>query len=238
VTDTILLQGIVGSTAYGLSTPESDVDRLGIYAAPTEKFHGLHPPVGKHASKVTTHPDITLHEVGKFAGLALGGNPTILELLWLPSYEVKTLTGESAVEIRQSFLSAKRVRDAYFGYATQQFHRLKNRGDGSFSADTRKRTAKHARHLRRLLLQGFFLYRDGVLPIKLDNPTVEIIREFGERVALGDIDLAERTIASYSDNFSSVKPAIPERPDEETVDRWLRRVRFARWREEVAPGNF
>ena len=31
----ILLQGVVGSTAYGLSGPDSDVDRAGVFAHPT-----------------------------------------------------------------------------------------------------------------------------------------------------------------------------------------------------------
>ena len=39
----VLLSGIVGSTAYGLDTKDSDVDRLGVFAAPTEKLLGLHP---------------------------------------------------------------------------------------------------------------------------------------------------------------------------------------------------
>src|SRR5690606_31256568 len=92
---TLLLSGIVGSVAYGLAGPDSDVDRLGVYAAPTTAFHGLHPPVGKAASKATTSPDCTLHEAGKFAALLLGGNPTITELLWLPDdlYEVRTPLG-------------------------------------------------------------------------------------------------------------------------------------------------
>lgn len=31
----MLLAGIVGSTAYGLAGPDSDVDRLGVFAVPT-----------------------------------------------------------------------------------------------------------------------------------------------------------------------------------------------------------
>jgi predicted nucleotidyltransferase len=37
----IILSGIVGSTAYGLDTPESDVDRAGIFAVDTEELFGL-----------------------------------------------------------------------------------------------------------------------------------------------------------------------------------------------------
>ena len=76
----------------------------------------------------------------------LKGNPTVMEICWLNEYEVMTLEGEALIAIRSSFPSAPAVRNAYLGYATQQFRRLESRGDGSFSADTRKRTAKHARH--------------------------------------------------------------------------------------------
>ena len=66
VTD-VLLSGVVGSTAYGLATEDSDVDWLGVYAAPTEKILGLHPP---QESIVSTAPDITYHEAGKYCRLA------------------------------------------------------------------------------------------------------------------------------------------------------------------------
>ncbi len=74
------MAGIVGSTAYGLAGPGSDVDRLGMFAVRTETLHGLHPPT---ESVVAVNPDRTLHEVRKYARLALGGNPTVSELMWL-----------------------------------------------------------------------------------------------------------------------------------------------------------
>ena len=60
----VLLSGIVGSVAYGLDTEDSDVDRLGVFAAPTERLLGLHPP---KPSVVSSKPDATFHEAGKFA---------------------------------------------------------------------------------------------------------------------------------------------------------------------------
>ena len=85
----VLLSGVVGSVAYGLDTEDSDVDRLGVFAAPTERLLGLHPP---KPSIVSSKPDATFHEAGKFASLALNVNPTITELMWLPDdlYETRT----------------------------------------------------------------------------------------------------------------------------------------------------
>lgn len=223
--NTVLLSGVVGSTAYGLAGPDSDVDRLGVYAAPTIQFHGLYPPVGKKASIVSTDPDMAMHEAGKLAKLCLGGNPTVMELLWLKSYETLTQLGRELIGIRSAFLSAKRVRDAYLGYATSQFKALDIRGDGSFSADTRKRTAKHARHLMRLCHQGFILYASGRLVIELENP--EAFKEFGETVASGDIQAAQDLISKYEEKFDSIESVLPVFPDELLVERWLRRVRAA-----------
>lgn len=229
----VLLSGIVGSTAYGLAHEGSDVDRLGMYAAPTAALHGLHRPRESH---VTTNPDRTLHEAGKFCQLTLGCNPTVMELLWLPDdlYETCTPLGDELIGIRQAFLSAKRVRDAYLGYASQQFRRLLNRGDGSFSADTRKRTAKHARHLKRLCHQGYGLYSNGRLEIRVDDPLS--YHDFGEQVAK-DPTAAGPLLAGFEDAFSETRSPLPDYPDEDAVEAWLRRVRAVHLDPAPAPGQ-
>ncbi|MFG3710818.1 DNA polymerase beta superfamily protein [Micromonospora sp. NPDC047730] len=220
----ILLSGIVGSTAYGLAGPDSDVDRLGIFAAPTQEFHGLHRP---KESVVTTAPDKTMHEAAKWARLALGCNPTAMELAWLPDhlYEVRTTLGDELIEMRSTLLSAPRVRDAYLGYAVKQFQKLQNRGDGTFASDLRKRTAKHARHLARLAHQGAELYKTGHLRIELEDP--QWYHDFGNQVADGDIDAAARLLAGAEQWISSGRSPLPERADEGPIEAWLRRVRLA-----------
>jgi hypothetical protein len=225
----ILLSGIVGSTAYGLATTESDVDRLGVYAAPTVQFHGLHPPVGKDASVVRNNPDVTFHEAGKLALLCLSGNPTVTELLWLDEYETRTPLGDELVAIRGAFLSAERCRDAYFGYATAQFHRLL--ATGRFQSKMRKRVSKHARHLLRLLDQGFGLYSTGRLTIRVDAPQRYI--EFGERVA-DDPETARSALTDAEERFNSTPSVLPDRADEATVEAWLRRVRAVYFRDDEA----
>ncbi|MFE9654232.1 DNA polymerase beta superfamily protein [Micromonospora sp. NPDC006431] len=217
----LLLSGIVGSVAYGLAGPGSDVDRIGVFAAPTVAFHGLHPP---RESVVTTEPDVTQHEAAKYCRLALSGNPTATELMWLPDdcYETRTEFGERLIAIRSAFLSAPRVRDAYLGYATQQFRKLAGRNS---STGGRRRSAKHARHLARLLHQGRVLYATGVLEIRLADP--EWFRAFGERVAGGALDEAEALVTAAERDFEQIRTPLPDRPDEETVERWLLDVRAA-----------
>lgn len=216
----VILSGVVGSTAYGLAHEGSDVDRLGMYAVPTVELHGLHRPAESH---VTTHPDSTLHEAAKWCRLALSCNPTASELVWLDSYETRTPLGDELIGLRLAFLSEKRVRNAYLGYATAQFRKLKDRGDGSFSADTRKRTLKHARHLVRLIRQGEELHSTGQLTIRLADP--DEVRAMAEWI-VAEPDRALILISRAEGRFD--KPGVlPAAPNEPAVETWLRKVRAA-----------
>lgn len=225
----ILLKGVVGSTAYGLAHEGSDVDYMGIFAAPNEVILGLSKP---SESVVTKNPDTTMHEVRKFLSLCLNGNPSVSELLWLEDYEEFTSAGRRLIDIREAFLSAGRVRDSYLGYAESQFGRLLNRGDGSFSADTRKRTKKHARHLVRLVEQGYQLYTTGNLTVNLrskDSPTdPDWVVRMGEDIA-ADPDLAVRYMEQAKERFDSANTVLPNRPDRDAVENWLISVRRADW---------
>ena len=171
---------------------------------------------------------MTLHEVGKAARLILAGNPTAAELLWLPDdlYETRTPLGDEAIGLRGAFLSAKRTRDAYLGYATQQFRKLMAQDDGRVPTRTAARAAKHARHLMRLVEQGFELYTTGLLRIRLDEP--DRYREFGERVAV-DPRAAVPFMADAQARFDAARSVLPAEPDFAAVEDWLLRVRRVFW---------
>jgi hypothetical protein len=217
----VILLGVVGSTAYGLANEDSDIDLLGIFATPTIDLLGLHQP---QQSVVTTHPDMAMHEAGKFCALALKCNPTVTELMWLDEYGGEfSHFGAELVAIRSAFLSKRYVRNAFLGYASQQFRKLSSRSDGSFSSDVKGRTAKHARHLMRLCQQGLDLYLTGSLQVRLDDPQRFI--DFGDDVANGNADRAMSMIASTSDAFDAGGSPLPGDPDERTVEDWLLRVR-------------
>lgn len=211
----IILSGIVGSTAYGLAGPNSDTDRLGVFMATTESFLGLDEPAETWTAD-QDDPDSTLHELGKLCRLALKANPTVSELLWLPTelYEVTTTIGAQLIALREKFLSANYVRSAYLGYARSQFDRM-----------ARGRAEKNARHTARLLHQGFVLWCTGRIPVRLDNPQWYL--DFGSRVAAGAVDEARQLVAEYTARFDDTPTVLPAEPDRDAIDSWLKSTRLS-----------
>ena len=215
----VLLSGVVGSTAYGLAHAGSDIDVLGMFAAPTVELHGL---VSPKDSIVTTDPDSTFHEAAKAVRLIMGSNPTASELLWLNSYEVRTPLGDELIGMRESLRSAAGVRNAYLGYSTQQLRKIKAHGP-----ESRIRQAKHARHLVRLVHMAEELHTTGQLTIRLADP--DEVRRLGEEIAERP-EAGDRLIARAEEALD--RPGVlPPVPDVAAAEAWLRRVRRAYWEE-------
>lgn len=222
-----ILIGIVGSHAYGLNTPTSDVDRAGIFVLPTREILGL----GKHKEtvhqvKVDGETDLTMHEVGKYISLALQANPTALEYLWLDSYESIDQYGQMLLSVREAFLS-QRVRDSYIGYATQQAHRLVNRG-GTFDPDLAKRTAKHARHCTRLLIQVEHLMEKGSMKVRLTDEQVKFCRAMGA-LAESDHERFAKEALERVEHLKGLSTVLPREPDWDTANDVLLQIRGAFW---------
>ena len=216
-----ILSGVVGSTAYGLDREGSDVDRMGIFVVPTDDLFRLVPVKETH---VTTDPDSTYHEVGKFIRLASRGNPSVNELLWLEDYEVMTDIGDELLVKADKLLSEPAIRNAYGGYAMAQARKLMNRhaeGKKGFSSNTGNRTAKHARHCLRLLRQGRQLLETGHLQVRVDDPA--------EYFAL-DGAMPEEIYAIFEREhalFMACPSVLPATPDYDAIDNLLIDIR--RW---------
>jgi predicted nucleotidyltransferase len=209
-----LLKGVVGSTAYGLNHAESDTDFIGLYAVPAQRLLGLDLPDLEKAVEYK-NPDTKFYEALHYCRLALKSNPSILELMWLESYNVRTKAGDELIKIRDAFPTQKYVRAAYLGYADQQYSKL-------LKDERLVKRAKNARHFIRLLRQGSQLYRTGELVVRLPNP--EEVRDLGRKIAHGDLDVAKLEMKAAQTVFNA-NSALPENPDRERINNWLLGVR-------------
>ena len=214
-----ILKGVGGSTAHGLSTPDSDVDMLGVFAYPTESFWELQRP---QESIVTTEPDYASHELEKFLRLAMSGNPTMLEMLYLDEYvEKEEYWGNRLIFLRTHIVSAEAVRKSYIGYAYSQLQKAARHLETIDQGQPIRRSSsrKNIRHLFRLMEQGFDLYTKGRFYIRVKNPA--------EYAAIEDMTMVEieQKFSKLRERFYSATTCLPESPDYKFIGDYLRDYR-------------
>lgn len=220
--ENIILEGITGSKAYGLDHADSDTDIKGIYLVPTEKVLSLDWN-WDNTTKDHTDPDWSYHEVQKFMNLAMKGNPTILELLFLKDYTILTPIGKLLVDNRKLFLNNV-IYNSYGGYALSQARKL-NR-DGAYGNGRSNRFEKHTRHCFRLLKQGRELLETGNLTVRVTPEVREELFAVGKLSPEEVIDKFEAEFEGFDrkkDNL--IKSVLPEKPDREALNNLLIEIR-------------
>jgi uncharacterized protein len=221
-----LLEGVVGSTVYNLAHAGSDVDKKGIFAFKTKDLHGLnYSNLRDVYEEHAPYPDLTYYEAAKWCNLALKCNPNILELVYLPKeyYTLKTDLGNQLIDTRASFLSQGAVKNSYLKYARSQLHQIE--ADGKFKKRPKEKTEKHARHLARLVMQGFELYSEGTLTVRLDENTADFVKTLGRITGEGNFAPLRVFYESYESYFENTSSVLPLEPDREAVEVWLRNAR-------------
>lgn len=208
---------VMGSRAFGLATDGSDVDRRGVYVAPTPLFWRLDKPPthvdGPRAEEFSW-------EVERFCSLALRGNPNILECLHSPLVEHADATGRELVGLRGAFLS-RRVHATFRGYAEQQLGRL----EAGIRAQGTPRW-KHAMHLLRLLASCRDVLRTGTLTVDVGDRREELLAVRRGELGWEEVRGRARTLFAEVDAAAARTP-LPAEPDGARVEDFLVRVRRA-----------
>lgn len=220
----IILEGIVGSTAYGLDTENSDIDIKGIYMLPLEKILEVNFNQNK-TTKVHTDPDWSYHEIGKYMSLVASGNPSLIELLFLDKYTSYTDVGNLLIQNRNLFLSKKAIMNAYRGYAFQQVRKLSTRtsqGLDGYDSSLKNRFEKHTRHCFRLLMQARQLLETGDLDVKVTSEQREYLFAMGKKPVNEIVDEFMR----QDKEFDSINSVLPDRVDIEKINRLLYEIRI------------
>jgi len=118
----LIFRAITGSRAYGLDTPESDVDTRGVCIPEARYILGL----GTFEQWESEDSDHVIFGLSKFVRLALQGNPNIIELLFTPEdcvIFVDPDIGAPLISARNLLLS-RRVGERFMNYALHQLKRI------------------------------------------------------------------------------------------------------------------
>lgn len=200
----MILEAVIGSHAYGLASAESDVDRRGVFVAPTEAFWRLEKPP---TSVEGPDPEQLSWEVEHFCRLGLKSNPTVLETLVSPLVEISTPMGEELRDLLPAFLSRYAVRA--FTRATEM----------QLSRAGRNLKPKQLMHVVRLRLVGLNLLRTGCYDITADRSLLKI--RDGSMAWDDAVAWAHR----LGDEIACAEGPLPEEPDRARVEDWLVSVR-------------
>lgn len=120
----LVIKTITGSRLYGTYRPDSDYDYRGVCLDPPEALLGI--VRFDQQEHVTKGHDEVIYGMSKFLNMALGANPSILDILFAPSHMIER-QDEIWAEVSSNataFLSQK-VRYTFTGYAYSQLKRIK-----------------------------------------------------------------------------------------------------------------
>jgi predicted nucleotidyltransferase len=167
----MLVKVIGGSTAFGLNTPESDMDYRGVFVN-TEPAKILGLDKLEHFQKQETD-DIVYYEVRKFFELLKNGNTGAIEILFTDSPLEDSDIFTEIRQLRNSFIDTDRIFSCLRGYM-QGERRLANGERVGVLGSKRKLqlekfgfSPKNFVQLFRLAYCGEVLFQKGYFPVNL-----------------------------------------------------------------------
>jgi uncharacterized protein len=188
---------IVGSAAYGVSSDNSDMDLYGIAIPPKEvifphlagiirgfgdqgpQFESWSEHHIKSPDSITEY-DFTVFNIVKFFQLAMGVNPNIIDVLYVPVNCVvhSTHVGQLIRENRKLFLH-KGAWNSFKGYSYDQLTKIRE-----------KKTHKNPKRAESIEKYG--------MEVKFAYHTVRLLNEVEQILVEGDLDL-QRNSAQLKD---------------------------------------
>lgn len=128
--DNIIYRTIVGAQMYGLVTPNSDRDEVGVFIPPKDFVLGIHDveqveirinPASSGVRNTKEDVDIVIYALPKFLKLLANNNPNIVELLFAPQNCVLSTSKwwQKILDNRDAFVCQKSYH-TFSGYAFSQ----------------------------------------------------------------------------------------------------------------------
>ncbi|XP_033726016.1 uncharacterized protein LOC117315768 [Pecten maximus] len=180
----IVLVARAGSHMYGLSTPESDVDYIVIFAEKTEAVLGTCKALKDiYESRGPTKDfEYGAYEAKVFCEMVLKGSVVILELLFAEGHEYSSPLWKALSEKRKAFLTETGIQQ-FLGLIKNNFHLLNNEKHRGTPRD------------RKLFYQIFhkmdsirYMMRGDVPPIRCTGDVKDYIMRIRTQPLEGDLD--------------------------------------------------
>lgn len=237
-----ILRGLVGSTVHGVATGGDDRDEQGIAVEPPEYVIGL-----RHFEQWTnrTQPDgvrsgpgdldVTVYGLRKWTRLALGGNPSIILLLFVPLEHLTVRTGlGDELRARAYAFAARSAARPFLGYMIAQRQRLAGERGGmrvkrpelvaEYGFDS-----KYAGHVIRLGYQGIEFLETGRITLPMPEKERQHVLDVRRgRVPLHDVLSQSGELEQRLRDLAETSP-LPPKPDYEAVERFLLQAYQYEW---------
>lgn len=185
--------------------------------------------------------DLTIYGLRKFLRLALKGNPTILQLLFVDKTMVRDARGMQ-LQALAPYIVSKAAGGAFLGYLQAQRMRFTGERGGSHGAthseDYRRYgyDTKYAMHMLRLGYQGVEILSRGYLSFPV--PEAQSLRAVREGKS-NPQDILSRTgeLEKEIKGLLDTSP-LPKHPDTDYVEAWMLRTYWFTWKaQHGTPGH-
>ena len=189
--NTVILEGEVGSGAYGLSVGSSDTDLMRVELEPVGALLGLaaYPktrverPVGNGDRSRAGDTETAVYPLRKFVSMLVAGNPNVLPLLWTPNLTSEDVCGiremRGSLVTRRVVTAMSRVAAKWVGELNGDYKPSVSRPEleAEFGFDVKKAT-----HALRVLVQARSLIRDQemMMPLRGEELGLALATRRGE----------------------------------------------------------
>jgi predicted nucleotidyltransferase len=202
-----------------------DVDLLGVFISPVDKYLGLCEYKETVESFVGKY-DIVNYEFLKMARMLLAGNPNVISILYLNKkhYIYKNFYGRALIDNRDLFVS-KHIYRRFTRYAENELKNMAKTEYQGYMGDKRKKLVKkygfdlrHGCHCLRLLTMGKEFVETGTLNVYREHDAQKFIDIKQGRWTLDQVKAdAERLFKEAEEAYSKCK--LPEEPQTEKVEK-------------------
>lgn len=200
--DNIIILGLGGSHAYGMATPNSDLDIRGV-ALPSKQDLLLQKDFEQIVEEKT---DTTIYSLKKIVKLLTENNPNTLEIIGLEPWQYLKLTeqGKLLVNSRNLFLS-QRVIKTFGGYADQQLHRLKQLDANNYDVDALERHVMNViNRVHASFPEQYASYGEGDISLYIDKSDLPD----RETEIFMDVTLKHYPLRDYCDQWNVLQNII------------------------------